>query len=69
MSKIRGKKLTRQQYGILNRNGITDTENWLYLKTETTKPDGDKSPARNSDKITYMVFQNRDNGETMKIKV
>lgn len=69
LSKIRGKKLTRQQYNILNANGIKDVENWLYIKTYTTKPNGDKSPAKNSDKLTYMVFQNRDNGETVKIEL
>lgn len=69
MSKIRGKKLTRQQYSILESNGVNDTENWLFVKTETLKPDGDKSPAKNSEKLTYMIFQNRNTGDTIKIEV
>lgn len=67
MAKIRGKKLTRQQHNILNLNGIKDTENWLYVKTETTKPNGDKSPSRNDEKITSLVFQNKDTGEIFKV--
>ena len=67
MARIKGKTPTRAQRNALLMNGINDPENWLYVKTEHQSDDGSKNVARNSSKNIYMVFVNKNTGETERI--
>ncbi len=69
MSRIKGKTPTRDQRHVLNSAGIKDTTGWLYVETKYVSPDGSKNVARNSSKITQMVFVNSTSGETKTISI
>lgn len=53
-----GKKLTNSQRKVLIKNGVKNTGDYLYVKTETVSQDGNKSLNQKSGKLQRMVFLN-----------
>lgn len=53
-----GKKITRSQRNVLLRNGVKDTDNYLYITTEISSKDGNKSLNKMSGKLQKMIFLN-----------
>lgn len=65
MSKAKGKKPTVAQYKILEKAGITNTQDWLFKGISYQDADGNKRPSKNSDvKISY-IFIHRVTGEEL----
>ncbi len=64
----KGKKLTREQRHVLERNGIKDTSDWLYVKEETTSDEG-KSLSKYSAKTRRLVIRNINTGEERRVDV
>lgn len=63
-----GKKLTRQQMKLLNERGISNAQDYLYLKTITVSEDG-KAAARNGSKQTIMIVINKITDQTVEIEI
>lgn len=64
-----GKTLTRAQRKVLNRNGIADCTDWLYIKQETVDECGAKSAGLNRAKTIVMVVQNVKTGEIKRFNL
>ena len=69
MASIKGKKLTRQQMKYMNKEGIDDCTDWLYIKTETHSSDGNKQSSKLKEKKIQMVVWNRNTNETKYIDI
>lgn len=61
-----GKRLTVAQMKILNKNGISDAGEWLYVSTISTKGNFDKTKV-SADHERYMVVVNKNTGEQRNI--
>ena len=68
MSRIRGKKLSRSQYKILEKI-VDNVDEWGYLGIRHIDENGSKNVARNSSKTQYMVFINQTTGEEKIIQI
>ena len=62
-----GKRLTVAQMKILNKNGISDASNWLYVSTVTTDGKGNYHSSKNDAPIRCMVVVNKNTGERLSI--
>jgi hypothetical protein len=67
VSRIKGKRPTVAQYKILDNNGY-NTEEWLYVGTRHSDPNGNKSPSKNYDKVIEHHFVNKNTGESIYIE-
>ena len=52
---------------ILNKNGISDAANWLYVSTVTTDGKGNYHSSKNDAPIRCMVVVNKTTGERLSI--
>ena len=64
---MRAKKLTREQRQLLQSEQITDTENWVYVKTQHIACDGSKKVSHNSPKLIQYIFENIHTGQQVAI--
>lgn len=65
--RIRGKKLTVSQKNILKNNGISQPDDYLYIKMETVNLGGGRRLTQGCPKVENMVVIHRETGEVKRI--
>lgn len=65
--RIRGKKLTVSQKNILKNNGISQPDDYLYIKMETVNLGGGRRLTQGCPKVENMVVIHRGTGEVKRI--
>ena len=63
------KNLTAQQKKILNKMGVENANDYLYVKTITTSETGSKSTSKHNSKRIEMVVRHKVTGEELHIDI
>lgn len=67
--KIRGKNLTVSQKTILVKSGISEPNDYLYVKMETVNLGGGRRLTQGCPKVENMIVIHRETGEVKRIAV
>lgn len=67
--RIKGKKLTVSQKNILQNNGISQPDDYLYVKMETINLGDGRRLNQRCPKIENMVVIHRETGDVKRVQV
>lgn len=67
--RIKGKKLTVSQKNILKNNGISQPDDYLYVKMETINLGDGRRLSQRCPKVENMVVIHRETGDVKRVQV